>query len=139
MDEREVGPVEPIDNEPDPGPDIGNSELLSGPLSERQSPQISPGEEYLKDEKSQRGTGRIFSGGDVERVQGEQLAKQIMRSTGRQLEYVSEQLSNLRWIETDGSRYVEGNDKVVVYEMEFTFANGRSIRLTGPVINVEFR
>jgi hypothetical protein len=127
MAENEVGPVEPLDNDQDPGPDIESSQLPSA--GETRSPVRSP-------LGGGGGKGKITFGGDVEREQANVLGNQMMKSIEQQLGIASEHIRSIRWVETDGSKHIEDPNTYAVMEFEIVLSSGKRINLTGPIINL---
>lgn len=80
---------------------------------------------------------RVHMEEDVERAQTDSLARQMMKSITQQLETASEHVQYIRWLETDGSRSIDDPNKFAITEFELKLSSGKTIRLTGPIINME--
>jgi hypothetical protein len=80
------------------------------------------------------GTGRVTHEEDLERAQTHMLGEQMIRATAAQLEFASERIKSIRWIETEGSRHV---DHIVITEFELILNNGKRLLLRGPVIEMQ--
>jgi hypothetical protein len=113
--EESVGEPESIDNDQDPGPDIESSQLPS--------------------EMRPEGT-RVTFGGDKEKEQAYSLSEQMMRSVEHQLHTASEHIKSIRWIETDGSKHIDGKGELAITEFEMVLSNGKTFHLEGPIINM---
>jgi len=74
---------------------------------------------------------------DVEAAQTEALAGQMMKSIQHQMDTASEHVQSIRWLETDGSKHIDDPNKFAITEFELRLSNGRTIKITGPIMNME--
>lgn len=121
-DHEGVGPIEPIDSDEDPGPDITST------------PQITPPTRLPSGGRP--GRGRVTFGGDVEVQQASKLANQMLRSVQQQLHSASESVTYIRWEETEGSRYMEGDNEFAISSFDLHLSNGKKFHIEGPIMNI---